>query len=327
MTSSNPQPRYARRFLFLGLAIAAAVAGYSYAWSYGADIVVREAQAAVAAVNRDGRRASCEQPEATGFPFRIGITCRRVMYEDARAGVGVRTQGFRSAAQIYDWSRIVAELDGPALVEFPGVNALSVNWRLLQSSLRAGEPVPERISVAADDLAVALDARGDNDQPLFTAARAELHARPNGDDVDVALMLRDLATAVQAEGSQPLQASADLALAGVARDIAARSRPQPRSGTIRSAEIGFGEEAGLSFAGPFSISEDGLLDAELDITVRNAQRLSELLAQAFPQDAGRITTSLAGIAALGDGATLPLTVRRGEASLGFIALGSIPPLF
>jgi hypothetical protein len=328
MTSSNPRPRrYGLRFGLLAAAIVVAIGGYTFAWRYGAERLVADAEASVSALNRDGRRANCEATEATGYPFRIGINCRRVMYEDARAGIGVRAQGFRSAAQIYDWSRLVAELDGPAIVQFPGVDALELNWRLLQGSVKLAEPLPERVSLVAEDLAVALDSRRTDDLNLFTAGRAEIHTRPNGADLDLAIRLVDLEPSVQAAGAVPMQAVADIVFEGVAASVAAGQVPQGGRGTLRSLDVGYGEEAGLTLTGPFEVAEDGLLDAEFELRVRNASRLGELLAQGFPESGAQIGAALSGVAMMGDAASLPLTVRRGEASVGFINLGRVPPLF
>ncbi len=314
MTSSNPEPRrYRRRFIMLALAIVLAIVGYTLAWRYGAERLVAQAEASVAALNRDGRRASCEATEAAGFPF--------------RAGVGVRAQSFRSAAQIYDWSRLVAELDGPAIVQFPGVDALELNWRILQGSVRLAEPLPERVSLAADDLTVALDSRRSDDLGLFSVRRAEIHTRPNGADLDLAVTLVDLAPTAQAAGAAPLQVAMDAVLEGVAAAIAAGQTPQGGRGTLRSLDVGYGEEGGLTLNGPFEVAADGLLDAEFELGVRNAERFGELLAQAFPDNAAQIASVLSGVAMLGDDASLPLTVRRGEASVGFLDLGSVPPLF
>lgn len=328
MTSSKPAPsRIARRFMWLTAVIVLVIAGYSYAWSYGADRIVSATDSTVRQLNSDGRRANCENASAMGYPFRIGVSCRRVMYEDARAGVAVRTQGFRSAAQIYDWSRIVAELDGPAQVEIPGVSALEIDWETLQSSVRLSDQRPERVSVAADALMVTLDTRGTQVDGVFAARRGEVHARPQGEALEVAFRADDVTVAGQPAAAEPFSTSADIVLDGLAGALAGGAVPAgARSGTIRSFTIGY-DEAGLTASGPFEVAADGLLDAQLALSVRNAEALAERLATAFPDNADTIRPTLSGVAMLGDGASLPLTIQRGEARLGFISLGSIPPLF
>jgi len=104
---------YTRRFILLALAIIVVVVGYTYGWHYAADRLVSEANARVAAINANGRRANCENAEARGYPFRIGLFCRSIMYVDAPSGVAVRAGAFRSAAQVYQPQRVVGELDGP----------------------------------------------------------------------------------------------------------------------------------------------------------------------------------------------------------------------
>ena len=98
------------------------------------------------------------------------------------------------------------------------------------------------------------------------------------------------------------------------------------SGTIRTLSISSGGTAGLSVAGPFSVAADGLLDADLKVSIRDPKGLSALLGKAFPANAAQIEASFAGLAALGDNPTLPLRISHGRAMLGFIPLGEIPPL-
>ena len=90
--------------------------------------------------------------------------------------------------------------------------------------------------------------------------------------------------------------------------------------------VSTGPETGLLVSGPFSITKDGLLDADLKMTVRDPKGLSLVLADAFPESRDRIVSSFSGLAALGGAPTLPLKVVKGKASLGFIPLGEIPPL-
>lgn len=328
MTSSKAAPsRIARRFMWLAAAIVLVIVGYSYAWSYGADRIVSATNTSVRQLNGNGRRANCENAGAMGYPFRIGVSCGRVMYEDARTGVSVRTQGLRTAAQIYDWSRIIAELDGPAQVEIPGVSALEINWDTLQSSVRLADRRPERVSVAVDALQVTLDTRGEQVDGVFAARRGEVHARPQGEALEVAFRADDVTVAGQPAAAEPFSTSADIVLDGLAGSLAGGAIPTgPRSGTIRSFVIGY-EEAGLTASGPFEVAADGLLDAQLTLSVRNAEAFAERLATAFPENADTIRSTLSGVAMLGDGASLPLTIQRGDARLGFISLGSIPPLF
>ena len=71
---------------------------------------------------------------------------------------------------------------------------------------------------------------------------------------------------------------------------------------------------------------EGVLDADFTVTVRNPKALAVQLAQMFPRQASQIKTAFTGLAALGDSPSMPLKVSHGKAVLGFIPLGTIPPL-
>lgn len=330
-SSGGSRPNFGRRFFWLAFAIVLAGGLYTAGWFYAADLLVKEVDMQVAALNRDGRRASCENAEARGYPFRLGVFCHSVMFEDARAGIGFRARQFRSAAQVYAPYRVIGELDGPATLQVPGLNALDLDWEDLRSSARLASPMPERLSVAATGLSVRLDEPGDMSPLLGTAGIFELHMRPAGAaDIDLAVRFADLrleAELTGVEGLAPLDGMADFTLSDGARLLRSREGLRGRSGTIRSAVISLsGREAGVSLSGPVSVGEDGLVNAQLQVTVRDADELAGVLAEIMPDARREIELALSGLAAMGETPTLPLRIVDGEALLGFLSLGSIPPL-
>ena len=56
------------------------------------------------------------------------------------------------------------------------------------------------------------------------------------------------------------------------------------------------------------------------------EALSRVIAGAFPEGGSGLGTALAALSALGPNPRLPLTITDGRARLGFINLGTIPPL-
>lgn len=331
-SSDKKRPNYTRRFIWLALAIVVVIAGYTAGWFYVAGMLVDRVNAEVAAINGDGRRASCENAEARGYPFRIGIFCRSVLYEDAPAGISMRAGAFRSAAQVYAPRHIIAELDGPARVQVPGVAALDIGWSVLRSSARLSEPLPERVSVEGRNVTVALDEPGPDLQPLGSAGLAELHMRPAGAGLDVAVRFVDLALEPELTGGvtlPPLDGLVDVSIAdGVSllRSDLDSLRGSGKSGTIRTFSLSLDEETGATVSGPVAIDENGLVDAELEVTLRNPQALAGILGDLMPEARREIELGLAGLAAGGDTATFPLRIAKGEISMGFLSLGTIPPI-
>ena len=327
MTSSRQSgTNYGRRFLWLLVGIIAVIGLYTAGWFYAARTVVDEVQSAIVTLNGDGRRASCEEPLARGYPFRIGVFCRSVMFEDARHGVAFRAGALRSAAQVYQPWRIVGELDGPARLEAPGLNALSLDWSALRASTRLASPLPERLSVEATGLAMQLDEQGETPQSLARSQSAELHLRPVDDDLDIAVRFSELALDPSIIGTiPPLSGLVDFSLTDGALPGGLDGGIHGRSGTIRTLTISADTGAGVSVSGPIAVDEAGLIDAELAITVREPMALAKILGDLAPHARREIELALSAMA--GTNATgLPLRIDKGRARLGFIPLGDIPPL-
>ena len=213
--------------------------------------------------------------------------------------------------------RFVAELDGPAMVATPRNGSLKIDWEKLRASVRWARPLPERISVEGGGVA-ATTAAG---IPLATIGAFEAHMRPNGEDLDLASSFEGLAldpALVEGRTLPAFSGESDLTIDG---GVDLRGfRPEElrgRSGTIRNASLSVGEHSGLTVSGPFSIGEDGLIDADLKVTVRDPQGLSAVFAEAFPEKRREIRNAVFGAdlhgqrsdAAAGDRA------RRGEARL------------
>ena len=167
----------------------------------------------------------------------------------------------RTAGQIYDPMRFIAELDGPATIATPRNGMLNLDWEKLRASVRWARPLPERVSVEGGNVA-ATTATG---APLATVGAFEAHMRPNGQDLDLASTFEALAldpSLLDGRKLPALSGQSDLTIQGGVdlRGI----RPEElrgRSGIIRSASLSTGADTGLTVSGPFSIGEDGLIDA------------------------------------------------------------------
>jgi len=319
----------ARRFFWLALLIVLAIAGYTAGWFWLAGVMEARAQAMLADFNGRGDRAVCENVEAKGYPFRIGLFCDAMFFEARRDGLAVATGAMRSAAQVYDPLRIVAEVDGPARVNVAGVEPLDLNWATLRASARLARPVPSRLSAEATELRADADLAGGR-ALIFTAGRAELHLRANGEDVDLAARFDKLLpdAGFLGTGQLPvLGGVADVAWRGGV-DLARQGRFHPRGSAfdLRSIDVTAQNGVRVTLRGPLSIGEDGLIDAQLQVTVSEPAALAALVKAAAPEITRQVDTALAGLSMLGDTPTLPLTIVKGVATLGFIPLGTIPPI-
>jgi hypothetical protein len=325
-SNAQPQPGSNRRFLWLAVFIVLLFGGYSAGWFYLAGRLEAQAQAAFASLSRDGTVAECANAQARGFPFRLGIFCNSVAFEDAAQGISLSAGSFRSAGQIYDPQHLVAELDGPARIDLPQTGPLALQWENLRASIRLATPLPERLSLESRNVTVATS----TGQALAAAETFESHMRPNGGDLDLAARFGGLTLdpAMLAGNSlPPLAGEADLKVDNgvslVGRHVTSL---RGQSGTIRNMALSTGETTAIIVSGPFAIDQDGLVDAQIKLTVRDPQGLAAALSTALPQLRQEIEQVSAGLSLLGDAPTVPVKISKGRASMGFIKLGNIPPL-
>ncbi len=86
----------------------------------------------------------------------------------------------------------------------------------------------------------------------------------------------------------------------------------------------------VSLTGPFSVNEDGLINADLKLTLVNAQSLAQAGQAVFPAQGGNIATVLFALSAMpkdeNGNPTMEIAIRKGKASAGFIPLGRLPAL-
>jgi hypothetical protein len=317
-------PNYGRRIVWLAIFVVALVGAYSVGWYYLADGVLTRAKETIARMNQDDVSVECSNPVVRGFPFRLGIYCDHVAYANVADALGLTAGNLRTAGQIYDPRHFIAELDGPATVATPRLGSLNLAWDKLRASVRWAEPLPERVSMEGGNLSASTA----NGSALATIGAFEAHMRPNGQDLDLASTFQDVTIdPALAEGrSLPtLSGEYDITINdGVdLRGI----QPQDlrgRSGTIRNASLDIGSRGGFTVDGTFSIRDDGLLDANLTLKVRDPQALSTALSEVFPEKRREIRSVASALSFMGSDPTLPLVIDRGEAKLAFFKLGDVP---
>jgi hypothetical protein len=325
-TTDTKKPNYSRRFFWLAVFIVLLFGGYSLGWFWLAGRLEAEAKAGIAAINRDGVEADCANPTARGYPFRIGLFCDSVAFSDSGQGISLSAGSFRSAGQIYDPMRLVAELDGPAMVDSARAGAFALDWQNLRASARLSTPLPQRLSLEGVQLKAAT-AQG---APLLAAENFQAHMRPNEQNLDLAGSFSGLAldaSLLDGRKIPPLSGQSDITINDGVRLLGERVKDlRGQSGTIRELALSTGQETGVTLSGPFSVDEEGLIDARLNITIRDPRGLSAVLAEAVPEKRDQIEQAFSGLAMLGNAPSLPLRIAKGKATLGFIPLGQIPPL-
>ncbi|MEX0344584.1 MAG: DUF2125 domain-containing protein [Rhizobiaceae bacterium] len=330
MAEQTTRSPSSRRFAWLAAAIVFAIAAYTGGWYYVASLVDQEASKTIASVNGNGIRFNCDNNRVNGFPFRLGLNCDRVVFEHQVEGLVFTAGAFRSAAQVYNPTFLVSELDGNAKLEIRGFPPLTFDWENLRSSVRLASPLPTRLSLEGRKIGATANADRPSIRNLFTAKRIEAHMRPNNSALDLAASFADLLidrSLLEDRILPAISGGLDLAIdEGVRLATTPNKSLRGNSGIIRNAYLSPGDNSVIRASGPFEVDNQGLVNAQIAIKVDGVEKLARIATEAFPESASEIENFAASLKALGDDQELPLHVVKGKISYGFFELGQIPPL-
>ncbi|MEO1703080.1 MAG: DUF2125 domain-containing protein [Pseudomonadota bacterium] len=319
MSRAEPKPAYnsARRIKWLAFSIVIVLGVYVSGWFFIADRVNSVVQTTIERLRADGVDINCPDQDVRGFPFRMGVFCSDFDVVASSEALAIDGGALRSAAQIYDPTRAVIEVDAPLSVDF-GDEALKLDYAIGQAVVEARAPGRRALSVEFRD--------GSGSDGDFTAEWDRLTAFSRESDGNLELAIQGIALTSDAADVPPLNVDADALLS----DASFETRSlRGKTGKIRRLAVQLNEDRGLLANGPFSVSTDGLLDADLTIRVVDVPGIVDDLNRTAPH----IASAVGGILQLsplsgenGDEVELEVTIRAGEAKIGIIPLGTIPPL-
>lgn len=309
--------------------------GLTGAWFYLAGQLDRKIVEVVDSAAGGGTTIVCDGRRVFGYPFRMGLACDGVAVQAPASGIDASAGAFRAVAQIYDPNLIVSELTGPVRVAAPDLPPVQLAYALAQSSTHLSDGRLQRFSLAIDQPVLTL---GDGGQPVANSARLELHARQNGEDLDLAFTDAGVTVTPPGLGAlPPFDLGLDMAVVGGAewlRGVLPGGRLQTalrgRSGQLRALRVNLDGGGAAEIAGPFSFSPEGLLSGDFRIALENPQAIAELVGRIVPAAGGVANAIAGGIGFAGrqenGRSVIDVQVRGGRAQLGFIPLGEIPPL-
>lgn len=327
MTSSTQNKSiHTRRVLWLSFVVVAIGLIYTGVWFYSARLLDERVQTTLARLNGDGVRANCEEPSVHGYPFRLGVQCHSVFYEDVKEGVSFRAGAIETAAAIYDPKHVVMSVESPATVFLPFIAPVDLRWDTLSVSAQLASPFPLRVSTAGTNIKILPDENDNNS--VATISAATLHARQVEQDVEVAATFNDLQIVADAVANLPLLEGRALIIAtdGVAMLVERNLNLRGRKGEIEELVIGVtGQKASISLNGPVEFDSNGFLTARLTFKTEDPVGTAKILADIFPEVANHIRSATGMLTALGN-APLEISIVRGDAFIGFIPLGKIPPI-
>lgn len=332
-TKDRSTSKFGRRIKWLGISTALIFVLYSAGWHYVAQEGKRRIDETLMKLTGSGAPASCERSEIKGYPFRIGLFCDAISFEQPQNGIIFSAHALRSAAQVYNPKQAIIELDGPAQLEVPNIQPLVLNWTLLHASLHVAEPVPQRVSIESKSLKIAVRGPAGADTEMITADYASVHMRTEENDAafageGAAVIINPAAT--PGRTIPEFATSYDAVLNDGIAVLAAKPKSlRGLSGTIRQSQIIFKGGGALKLTGSLKVDAQGLLDADLSIAFNNPAKLGIALSKATPEAADAITSALTTAALSGDNSKetkIEIKIRKGKVSTGFFPIGKIPPL-
>ncbi|AUS58028.1 hypothetical protein P408_12730 [Brucella abortus S99] len=329
---------FRKRTITLVIAVPVFIAAYTAGWFYIADRLEAKARADMARLDAQGVGVQCENLHMGGYPLRINVVCDSISWQRPSEGMAFRAGKFSSGSPLYAPYSLTNALTGPAFIEFPGISPLEVNWSKFTSNTRLARPFPTEIEIAARDVAVGLRTEPTKTEPL--SSLEHMNVQIDGSTGMLKLMGRfaglKFAPSVIGNAKSPeLDGVADIDISDAEGLLASDSesvyqRLRGHSGTINQAFVSMPNGAMVSLTGPFSVNEDGLINADLNLTLVNAQSLAQAGQAVFPAQGGNIATVLFALSAMpkdeNGNPTMEIAIRKGKASAGFIPLGRLPAL-
>lgn len=378
MEDPAPGRRWPWPLLVPILILAALAVAWSAFWFYAASRARDTVAEWFAREAKSGRVYICNDRSVGGYPFRFELRCNdpKAELQAATPPLSVSAKNLLIALQVYQPKLMIAELTGPVTVTDPAqMRTYAANWSLGHASVRGTPRDPERISIALDN-PVFEKREGAAAERLFSSKHTEIHGRIAGGSVrenpviDIAFRLAGaMAPALHPLLGQPFDAEVDSQLVGLRnfnpKPWVERFREiQQANGRIevRAARFQQGDTLAVA-AGSLNLSDAGLLDGELQVTVAGLDKLLSTLGAdqlVRPDSAAgqRLDSALnsldrlipglgglarqkaglgvaAGAALLGQPAELegrkavrlPLRLVGGDVLLGPIKFGKVAPLF
>ncbi|MCW4116562.1 DUF2125 domain-containing protein [Aurantimonas sp. MSK8Z-1] len=338
MAVSRSRDRRRTRRAYVGIVVVALLlfAALSAAWLYLAGRLENEVARQIDRAREEGLSIGCANRDVFGYPFRLGIRCDAVTVDGANGMLRIAGGAIRTAAQLYRPNRIVAEIDGPLLVDTPQAPPVDLRWALTQASATFWREGLDHFALVSDAPVLSLAQPAADRQPLAEAAHTETHVRRREGDLDAAFSATQARLVMPgAPDLPPADLSLDLTVGGAADWLSgrmngtARERLAGRPITLRSARVDLGaSEADLS--GTVQFDADGRMSGTLHLSLLGANEIAMLVGQAAPDLASLANTIAAVLPLAGrqeNGHTvIDITARNGQLAAGIVPLGTMPRL-
>ena len=326
-----------------GLFIVALFALWFAGWFIAADYADDKVTETLEQLDRQGIKIACANQDIRGFPFRLGLHCASVDVVDARSGTKLTSGGLNTAAQLYAPGKMIGELDGPLSLVQTG-QAVAASWSRMRVFLDAN--FEGGFDIASLNFAD-LDAQVEGH--LLRVEEGSLHLRPAPEDqenaaakaLDLAVDLKQVEQKGSFSNALPkLSFYLDAQLEEGYRDLVVARLPidavlrDGASGLVRSLSVSVADGGKLAINGPLQLGPDGLLSGDLQIGMANPETVAKAFSAVDPVISDFLLNLGNALNMMGKPAqfggeeirAVPVKIERGEVKLGFIRIGTIPPI-
>lgn len=339
VVQSRPTPQSSKRLKWGILFALAVTILYTAGWFYLASRAKeRVEQELVSAANHENTLIACEKITAHGYPFSLYIRCSDVSYNDRDKTRLVTASALNIGTSLLSMRTVQSQITGPATIAMPGFEPLQAEWEKLQTSARIAGKTAHDISLTAEKLL--LKHVANNNSAINKTALELLSLQFDLQSVDAPLNVKITFDDLRLTGNPSLPVLPELD--GVINisspdSLVSFSQPDENGSLLRGKSLQLNQMvlllpsgASLSLSGPASVDAQGIANADLKIRLTNPAAIGTVLKTAFPAQAKTINTIIFALGSLPKdetGATIvPVVVRDGKASAGFIPLGRVPLL-
>lgn len=287
-----------------------------------------------------GRILDCQNMQVKGFPFRVGVFCDTVHYENQNTQTKMDAGALRSAAQFYQPGFAIVELDSPATISFSNQSQWYLEWKLAHSSVKLKTESFERISIEIKDLDWKWRNSNGAEIPFGIMENLSFHVRPKSgelqaDDIELALAMLNYDLPEQSYIDFPkFTFSVDGEVRSVKKRILSGMSLQDivskfgMDMTVHKAELALENGAELTATGPLSFDRNGFLNGKILLETNNLDEVEKRLVTLFPALEDTISALRSALIIFGGTSEAGnpianLEIRNGDMWLGLIPLGKI----
>lgn len=328
-----------RRKRFVMFAVSALlVIIYSTFWYIMAGRVQERVSSNLQLSEQYGITAHCENLHKTGYPLRIAMACDRLTWSRPLLGINFASQLFVAGAPVYAPHWISLDITAPVTLQLPGFTLLQGNWKGMRLEADLDNRQLDNLAVAIDQLQIS-PATPDSEEKPVTADFIRLDADKRDGLLNVRLSFDKLLLPFELKTSgktiPAMDGVVELTLDNPESLYKADYSPllnrlRGHSGTVSKALFKLESGGQLSVSGPFSVTDEGLLNGQFTVAVGDTSAMMRTMRTLFPEYAGNLETLFFALNSMPKNEKgeprLVFDITGGKARMGFIRLGNIAPL-